>query len=44
VHVVPDRCGRNDADCSGNHNVRFWEASIETFIGGCASIAQIDGV
>lgn len=27
--------------CSGNHNVRFWEASIETFINGCAPIARM---
>ena len=27
--------------CSGNHNLRFWEASIETFIDGCAPIAHM---
>jgi hypothetical protein len=31
-------------ECSGSHNLRFWEASAKTFIGGCASIGKIDGV
>ncbi|WP_408388926.1 nucleotide-binding domain-containing protein [Paraburkholderia sediminicola] len=29
------------AVCSGNHNLRFWDSSTETFIDGCAPIAHM---